>query len=106
MSRLETALARIRFTRAYTARLLAPVPTADWFRMPPGGVTHIAWQVEHLAMAEYRLALDRVRGPRPDDPDLISESSLKTFARDSETVPKGVTARSLFGWHEHATRAT
>jgi hypothetical protein len=44
--------------------------------MPPAGVTHVAWQIWHLAMAEFRLALERVRGPQPGDRDLISEAFL------------------------------
>ena len=40
---------------------------AEWFRQPTEGVTHIAWQVGHLALAEYWLTLERIRGRRPDD---------------------------------------
>ncbi len=85
--RLQIALENIVFARGYTRRRLDPFPVADWFRMPPGGVTHVAWQVGHLAMAEYRLVLDRVRGRRPDDANLISESFLKTFGRQSVVDP-------------------
>jgi hypothetical protein len=87
VSRVQTALTNIVFARKYTLRFLDALPTADWFRMPPGGVTHVAWQVGHLAFAQYRLALDRVRGPRPDDANLINESFLKTFGRDSVADP-------------------
>jgi hypothetical protein len=73
MSRVTTALTNIVFARKYTLRFLDALPDADWFRMPPGGVTHVAWQVGHLAFAEYRLALERIRGPRPDDANLLSE---------------------------------
>jgi DinB superfamily len=81
--RLQTALANIAFARSYTRLLVDPFPVTDWFRMPPGGVTHVAWQVGHLAMAEYRLVLDRVRGRRADDANLIPESFLKLFRRES-----------------------
>ena len=56
MSLMQTALDRIAFSRRYTLGLLDGVPEAEWFRMPAEGVTHVAWQVGHLAMAEYRLA--------------------------------------------------
>lgn len=82
-ARLQTALTNIAFARSYTLRFLNALPTADWFRMPPGGVTHVAWQVGHLAFAEYRLALLRIRGPEPDDANLIAEPFLKIFGRDS-----------------------
>ena len=87
MSRVETALANIAFARAYTLRLLDRVPPADWFRMPPGGVTHVAWQVGHLAMAQFRLVMERVRGPRPDDADLMPPDFLRLFLRDSVANP-------------------
>src|SRR5687767_13034970 len=56
--------------------------------MPPGCITHVAWQVGHLAFAEYRLALERIRGPKPDDANLIAESFVKTFGRDSVADPE------------------
>jgi hypothetical protein len=83
MSRLSFAIERIVFARNYTLRLLDRTEVADWFRQPPGGVTHIAWQVGHLAMAQYRLALDRIRGPRPTDAELISEDFIRRFGRES-----------------------
>ena len=85
--RLQTALTNIAFARAYTLRFLDVLPAADWFRTPAGYVTHVAWQIGHLAFAQYRLALDRVRGPRPDDANLIPESFLMTFGRDSVADP-------------------
>ena len=87
MSRLRLALEQIVFARNYTIRLLDHTPVADWFRQSPGGVSHIAWQVGHLAFAEYRMALERIRGPRPQDADLISEGFLRLFGRDSMPDP-------------------
>jgi len=87
MARLQLALEQIRFARRYTERLIGAVPEADWFRIPPGGVSHIAWQVGHLAMAQYRMALDRIRGERTDDERLISPHFLDTFKRDSVLDP-------------------
>jgi hypothetical protein len=87
MSRLESAIRQIGFARTYTTRLLDSVPESDWFRQPAGGVTHVAWQVGHLAMAQYRMALERIRGPRPEDAALISEDFLRLFGRDSVPDP-------------------
>jgi hypothetical protein len=53
----------------------------------PGGVTHVAWQAGHLAMAEYRLCLDRIRGERPDDEQIISAAFLRQFGKGSEPDP-------------------
>jgi hypothetical protein len=83
MSRLDLAIKQIVFARNYTIRLLDNTKLEDWFRQPPAGITHIAWQVGHLAMAQYRMALERIRGKRPGDPDVISDGFLKLFGKES-----------------------
>lgn len=80
---LDRAIEQITFARNYTLRLVDATHPAEWFRMPAGGVTHVAWQVGHLAMAEYRLALERLRGRRPGDELLIDDKFLALFGRDS-----------------------
>mgnify|MGYP001615746083 FL=1 len=87
MTRLNQAIAEISGARQYTVRLVESVPLADWFRQPTEGVTHIAWQVGHLAMAQYRLCLDRVRGVRPSDAELISDEFLACFGRETKPDP-------------------
>jgi DinB superfamily len=83
MSRLKLAIEQIVFARNYTMRLLEETPADLWFRIPTAGVTHVAWQVGHLAMAQYRLALERVRGTNPQDVSLISDDFLRLFGRES-----------------------
>jgi hypothetical protein len=83
MTRLQIAIDRIKSSRDYSLRLIDSTPAADWFRMPAPGVTHVAWQVGHLAIAEYRLALERVRGDRPEGTNLISQAFAKQFGKDS-----------------------
>lgn len=83
MSTLAFAREQIVFARGYTNRLLDATPAADWLRVPPGGVSHIAWQVGHLAMAQYRLALERLRGRRPEDEALISDAFVARFGPKS-----------------------
>jgi hypothetical protein len=87
MTRLSLALDQIALARKYTVRLLEHTDPSDWFRQPAESVSHIAWQVGHLAMAEYRLALERVRGRRSEDDELISEPFLFQFARSSVPDP-------------------
>ena len=60
MSRLQLAIEQIVFARNYTIGLLNQTPTDEWFRVPAGGVSHVAWQVGHIAFSEYRLALWRI----------------------------------------------
>jgi hypothetical protein len=87
MSDLRTALEQIAFARRYTLGLLDGLDPAEWFRMPAEGVTHIAWQVGDLAFAQYRLALERVRGPRPDDGELLPQPFFRLFSRESVPNP-------------------
>jgi hypothetical protein len=54
VSRLQLAIEQIVFARNYTNGLLDQTPTTEWFRQPPGGVSHVAWQVGHIAFSEYR----------------------------------------------------
>lgn len=86
MSRLQFAIDQIIFARNYTLGLLAESPQADWFRQPPGGVSHIAWQVGHLAFAEYRMALLRTRGPLPADAELLPDRFIQLFGAGSTPV--------------------
>jgi hypothetical protein len=50
MSRLSLAIEQLEFARKCSLRLLDHVKEEDWFRQPPGGVSHITWQVGHLAI--------------------------------------------------------
>jgi hypothetical protein len=80
---LDDLIAQLRFARFYSKRLLEHTPVEDWFCIPPAGVSHVAWQVGHLAMAGYRMALERVRGRQPDDAELIGNDFLTLFGRES-----------------------
>jgi hypothetical protein len=83
VSRLQLAIEQIIFARNYTIGLLDQTPTDEWYRIPPGGVSHVAWQVGHIAFAEYRLALWRIRGERPDDAAFFSPEFRRQFGADS-----------------------
>jgi hypothetical protein len=87
MNRIDLLRDQIRSARRDTERLLAETPESAWFRMPQGGVTHIAWQVGHLAIAEYRLGLERIRGRRDDDETLLPSHFLRLFGRGSVPEP-------------------
>ena len=84
---LEIAQRQIEFARNYTRSLLADIAPGDWFRQPSEGVTHLAWQVGHLAMAEYGLALFRQRGRLPEDADLMSSAFRKQYSKGSTPDP-------------------
>jgi hypothetical protein len=79
-------LQSITRARDYTNFLLADTSAADWFQMPHEGVSHIAWQVGHLAFAQYGLALKRIRGKRTDDAQLLPAEFVENFGRGSAPV--------------------
>jgi hypothetical protein len=81
-ARLAEALEQIDFARRYNLERIDTVPPAQWFTIPPGGVSHVAWQVGHLARSEYRLCLERLRPRTVADESLIPDAYLAAFARD------------------------
>jgi uncharacterized damage-inducible protein DinB len=87
VSRIQIALDQIVTARNYSLSLIDATNPSDWFRQPKEGVTHLAWQVAHLATAEYWLALNRTRGTRPADEELIPEAFRKQFGRESTPDP-------------------
>ena len=89
MSRLAEALEQIDFARRYTHERADGVPLADWFTVTPGGVSHVAWQVGHLASSQYRLCLERLRPRTPEDDALIPDAFVTMFGRDA--LPADVT---------------
>jgi DinB superfamily len=87
MTRLEQALSQLKLARAYNLDLLKDIPEKDWFSMPAPGVTHVAWQVGHLATAQYHLTLARIRGNRPEDRDFFPvDNFVELFGRSSHPM--------------------
>ena len=83
MSTLQFALERIERTRSYTKALLADVEDEQWLVKPEGCPTNIAWQVGHIAMAQYALCLMRVRDSQPGDRDIMSREFRKQYSKGS-----------------------
>ena len=82
----DFACEQIDFVRQYTLELMRDVADDDWFTIPSGNLSHIAWQVGHLAMAEYGLTLMRTRDRRAEDEQLISKNFLRCFKKGSQPV--------------------
>jgi len=87
LSRLEVALSQIRFAREYTLTLISDIDESDWFRQPSEGVSHLAWQIGHLAMAQYGLCLFRMRGRAEIDLELMSASFRRKFSKGTTPDP-------------------
>lgn len=77
--RIQTAAERIQFARGYTQQFLSDLTDEEWFWTPSGFVTHIAWQVAHLASSQYSLCLLRVRGFRETDEAIIPQPFFEKF---------------------------
>ncbi len=82
-SRCQDAWSQIQSARAYTLAMIEDVDREEWYTMPPGLETHVAWQIGHVAMAEYGLALFRRRGRRDEDRSLLPGSFRRDFAKGS-----------------------
>ena len=78
---LTLAVIQIEFAREYTHSLIDDVEDDVWFTIPEGCVTHVAWQVGHLAMAQYGLCLFRIRGRQPEDNELMSSAFRKKYSK-------------------------
>jgi hypothetical protein len=83
---LQLALQQIEFARSYMLSVLTEINEAEWFTTPAGCPTHAAWQVGHLAMAEYGLCLYRQRGRQPVDLELMSSGFRKLFSRGTTVL--------------------
>ena len=87
MSRIQQFLDALAFARGYTVELLTAIPEADWFVMPPGCPSHVAWQVGHLAFAEARLIVERVGGRTEIGGGVLPVGYFELFGRNSVPEP-------------------
>ena len=108
-SRLEIAVEQIKFARRYTLSLEEDIDVTDWFRQPPGCPTHVAWQVGHLAMAQYGLTMIRLRGKQPEDEQILAANFFRRFQKgtrpdaDPASYPSVSEIRETFARvHEHS----
>ncbi|MGN6545124.1 MAG: DinB family protein [Aureliella sp.] len=79
----DQALAQIKWMRQYTLQLIEAVPQELWYVMPAGSATHLAWQVGHIAVAQYGLMLFRQRGRVESDMELMPGWLRKNFGKGS-----------------------
>jgi hypothetical protein len=85
--RLPVAIDRVDFARRYTGQFLQGLSEEEWFWCPSEFATHIAWQVGHLAVAQYNLCLRRVRGRVAADESVISDRFFDYFKLGSHPDP-------------------
>lgn len=93
ISPLELARRQIEGARAYTLTLLEPTPEDLWHTIPEGSKTSIAWQVGHIAFAEYGLCLVRTRGRQEHDDSFMPRNFRHKFAKASD--PAAITVEEF-----------
>ena len=86
-AQFELAIEQINSARQYSLSLIEDIDESDWFVQPGGSPTHVAWEVGHLAMAEYGLGLFRQRGRVSEDTELMPSRFRKAFQRGSTPSP-------------------
>ena len=79
----DHAIAQHHWARQYCLQLLESVPESLWYVKPDGVASHLAWQVGHLAVAQYGLMLFRQRGRAQGDVQLMPGWLRKQFGRGS-----------------------
>ena len=83
-NKLDVAVSQIEFARKYSLQLIDDVPESDWFREVNHCPTHLAWQVGHLAMAQYALTMIRIRGKEPEDEAILSKKFFRAFQKGTK----------------------
>jgi hypothetical protein len=89
----DGCLSQVQFARAYLLELVKSVPTNDWFSIPAGAKSHIAWHIGHLTVAQYGLMLFRQRGRAEIDTELMPGPFRKKFAKG--TQPADITSDKI-----------
>lgn len=79
----DRILFQLSRTRVFTLQMIDRIDHKRWFEMPMG-ITHVAWNVGHIAIAEYFLGLCLVRGERDSDSAVIPETFRGLFGYGSE----------------------
>ena len=103
-TKLDLAVAQIKFARGYTKQLLSDIQEDEWFRRSDGCPSHLAWQVGHLEMAQYGLTLARIRGRERSDRDLVSKQFYACFKKGSDPFASDVEFPSIAEIHDTMER--
>jgi hypothetical protein len=80
----DQAIAQIQWARQYSLQLIESIQGSQWYDIPSGQSSHLAWQVGHLAVAQYGLMLFRQRGRAEGDIQLMPGWLRKQFGRGSQ----------------------
>jgi hypothetical protein len=82
-TRIEAATQRLLATRGFVKKYFQDLSESDWHWQPAPGINNLAWQVGHLAFAEYALCLRRQRGVLPSDEAFMPAAFFERYRRES-----------------------
>ena len=82
----DGAIGQMEFARTYTLGLISEVPEELWQSPPAGIPSHFAWQIGHLAVAQYGLMLFRQRGRAEGDVELMPGWFRKRYSRGTSAL--------------------
>lgn len=85
--RIQTALVNWKRARGLLKHFLEEIDQEKWCWQPAEGINHVAWQVGHLAVAQYGLCIKRVVGDSPESEDVLPLSFLKRYGKGSTPSP-------------------
>lgn len=78
------AVGQVKFVRDYLLQMLNDISIDLWNVIPAGASSHVAWQVGHLAVAQYGLMLFRQRGRAEGDIELMPGWLRKNFGKGTQ----------------------
>ena len=86
ISMRDAALGQMDFARRYTLGLIEEVPDELWQAPAAGIPSNFAWQIGHLAVAQYGLMLFRQRGRAEGDIELMPGWFRKRYSRGTNPM--------------------
>jgi uncharacterized damage-inducible protein DinB len=85
-AQLQAAVDRLEMAHRRVKDFTDDLAPDEWFWHPAEFMTHVAWQVGHLAVSTYNLCLRRLRGRTQEDESLIPEAFIEHFKLGSKPV--------------------
>jgi hypothetical protein len=85
-ARVLLAVERMRCARENTQRLMGDFVPDEWFWHPAEFVTHLAWQVGHLAFAQYCHCFWWIGGRHAEHESLMPQKFVELFEMGSVPV--------------------
>ncbi|QDU87732.1 DinB superfamily protein [Pirellulimonas nuda] len=85
--RINRMIEQSEMVRRVLKGYLTDLTPDQWFWTPGEGLTHVAWQIGHLAASEYALLMKRVRGAEKADQDFMPDAFFAQYGRGSTPDP-------------------